>query len=190
VSATALVLWIWSPESQLTGSALLIVAALHTMRLARWAGYRTYKDRLVLVLHVAYAFVPLGFLLFAAAAFGFVASSAGVHAWTAGAIGMMTLAVMTRASLGHTGRALAASALTRTIYAAAFVAAIARTCAALEPRWSVPLLDFAGLAWITAFWLFAVEYAPILFASLMSLKRGRPGEGAGALRAGSREQGP
>jgi uncharacterized protein involved in response to NO len=67
-------------QALLTGSALLIVAALHTMRLARWAGDGTYKDRLVFVLHVAYAFVPLGFLLLAAAAFGFVAQSAGIHA--------------------------------------------------------------------------------------------------------------
>jgi uncharacterized protein involved in response to NO len=173
VSAAALVLWISSPESHLTGSALLIVAALHTIRLARWAGDRTYKDRLVLVLHVAYAFVPLGFLLVAAAAFGFVAASAGIHSWTAGAIGMMTLAVMTRASLGHTGRALAASALTHTIYAAALLAAIARICAALEPRWFVPLLVFAGLAWTTAFWLFGLEYGPILFSSRTGGKVGQ-----------------
>lgn len=138
VSAPALVFWIWSPESQLTGSALLMVAALHTMRLGRWAGDRTYKDRLIFVLHVAYAFLPLGFLLLAVAAFGFVAPSAGIHAWTAGAIGLMTLGVMTRVSLGHTGRALAASALTQTIYTAAFFSAVARICAALEPRWSVP----------------------------------------------------
>jgi uncharacterized protein involved in response to NO len=161
-SAIALVFWIWSPEALLTGSALLTVAALHTTRLARWAGDRTYKDRLVLVLHVAYAFVPLGFLLLAAAAFGFVAQSAGIHAWTAGAIGMMTLAVMTRASLGHTGRVLVASAFTQTIYAAAFTAAIMRICAALEPRWSLILSIVAGLAWTAAFWLFAIEYGPIL----------------------------
>jgi NnrS protein len=69
---------------------------------------------------------------------------------TAGAIGMMTLAVMTRASLGHTGRVLVASAFTQTIYAAAFTAAIIRICAALEPRWSLTLSIVAGLAWTAA----------------------------------------
>jgi uncharacterized protein involved in response to NO len=170
-SAVALVLWIWQTEPHLLGS--VAAAVLHTLRLARWAGDRTYKDRLVLVLHVAYAFVPLGFLLLGAAAFDHVPASAGVHAWTAGAIALMTLSVMTRASLGHTGRELAVSTLTQVIYAAAFLSALARIGAALEPRTFVGLLVLAGLAWMAAFWLFAAEYGPILFASRTSLKRDR-----------------
>ena len=63
----------------------------------------------VLVLHVAFAFVPLGFALIGAASLGWLPASAGIHAWTGGAFGGMTLAVMSRASLGHTGRALVAS---------------------------------------------------------------------------------
>jgi hypothetical protein len=59
-----------------------------------------------------------------------------------------------------------------------------------KPRRSLPLLVFAGLAWITAFSLFAVEYGPILFTSQTGLRIGRLGEGAGAARAGKREQGP
>ena len=75
-------------------------------RLARWAGERTFSDRLVLVLHVAYAFVPAGFVLTGCAALGLIPATAGIHAWTGGGVGTMTLAVMTRASLGHTGREL------------------------------------------------------------------------------------
>jgi len=68
-----------------------------------------------------------------------------MHAWTVGAVGTLTLAVMTRASLGHTGRELTASAPTRLIYAAILVEALARITASFEPRWSNPLLDLAAL---------------------------------------------
>ena len=108
-SALALVAWIAAPTHQVAGALLLLAGLLQLARLARWAGDRTLADRLVLVLHVAYAFVPLGFLLTGAAALtNAVPVSAGLHAWAGGAIGMMTLAVMTRASLGHTGNALQA----------------------------------------------------------------------------------
>jgi len=85
-----------------------------------------------------------------------------VHAWTGGAIGAMTIAVMTRASLGHTGQALSASALTQAVYAAIVIAALARICAALDPIHSVPLLTVSGIAWAAAFFGFALAYAPLL----------------------------
>jgi uncharacterized protein involved in response to NO len=106
--------------------------------------------------------VPVGFFLSALSAADLVAPGAGVHAWTGGAIGSMTLAVMTRASLGHTGQALKATALVQAVYAAIVVAALARVCAALEPGHSVPLLTVSGIAWTFAFFGFAVAYAPLL----------------------------
>ena len=74
----------------------------------------------------------------------------------------MTLAVMTRASLGHTGRELTASPATRTIYLLVVTAAILRIVAALAPAWSVPLVHVAALAWAGAFLGFAVAYGPVL----------------------------
>src|SRR5690606_21093437 len=110
-----------------TGTLLIVVGALHAARLARWAGDRTLADRLVLVLHVAYAFIPVGFVLLGAAAFSTaVPATAGIHAWTAGGIGLMTLAVMTRASLGHLRQPLAASPGTQAIYVLALIAALTR----------------------------------------------------------------
>src|SRR5262249_6369618 len=103
IGALALVMWIVLPFASVTAVALLVAAFAHPARLARWAGDRTLRDRLVVVLHAGYAFVPVGFLLVGLGALGIVAPSAGIHAWTVGAIGTMTLAVMTRASLGHTG---------------------------------------------------------------------------------------
>ena len=162
VSAIALALWVVRPSGKLSAITLAIAGLLQIARLARWAGDRTFNDRLVLVLHVGYAFVPLGFLLSSATALDLVAVSAGIHAWTVGAAGTMTLAVMTRASLGHTGHALAASAVTEAIYAAVVVAALARIGAALFPVWSEPLLHLTVLAWCVAFFGFAASYGPLL----------------------------
>lgn len=77
-------------------------------------------------------FIPAGFILSALSALDLIAASAGIHAWTGGAIGTMTLAVMSRATLGHTGRRLEASAATHLIYASVIVDVLARVCAALE----------------------------------------------------------
>jgi uncharacterized protein involved in response to NO len=80
----------------------------------------------------------------------------------AGAAGVMTLAVMSRASLGHTGQPLTASAATQAIYVTIIIAAAARICAVLEPAHSLPLLYLAALAWAAAFFGFAACYGPAL----------------------------
>ena len=158
----AMIAWVVAPSGRLVAGALGVAGLLHLVRLVRWAGYRTVSDRLVLILHVAYAFVPAGFLLVALSAVDLVADSAGIHAWTSGAIGSMTIAVMTRASLGHAGQALSASVATQLVYAAIVVAALARICAALELSHSIPLLTISGVAWTGAFLGFALVYAPLL----------------------------
>lgn len=162
LSAGALAAWIVMPQDALAGAMLLAAAAANGARLCRWAGERTLADRLVLMLHVGYAFVPLGFALSGLAAFDIVAPSAGIHAWTMGAMGIMTLAVMSRASLGHTGRALAASPALQAVYAAALIAVLARIAAVLDGEASGALLAVAGLAWSAAFLGFAILYTPIL----------------------------
>jgi uncharacterized protein involved in response to NO len=158
----ALVCWIVVPHLLVTGVLLMCAGALHAARLVRWAGERTAADRLVFVLHVAYAFVPLGFLLVGAAILWPAEwpTSAGLHAWTAGAFGLMPLAVMTRASLGHTGQDLVASLPTQIIYLCALAAAVTRIWAAFEP--SFLLLHVAALAWVAAFAGFAAIYGRLL----------------------------
>jgi uncharacterized protein involved in response to NO len=163
VSAIALGLWIIKSDGIWVGALLGAAGIAQCLRLSRWAGERTVHERLVLILHIAYIFVPLGFLLTGLAAFGIVSPSAGVHAWMAGAAGTMTLAVMTRASLGHTGYDLIAGAGTQAIYAAVIIAACARVAGALMPAWTLAWLHLAALAWIAAFAGFAILYAPVLF---------------------------
>jgi uncharacterized protein involved in response to NO len=162
VSAVALVLWIALPFERATGFLLILAGLMQLVRLARWAGDRTVRDRLVLVLHVGYAFVPLGFFLVGGAALDLVPPAAGIHAWTGGAVAVMMLAVMTRASLGHTGRELVASAGTQAVYAAAAFAAVVRICAAMHQEWVGILLLISGAAWAGAFLGFAVLYGPML----------------------------
>jgi len=162
IGALALVAWIVRPDRPFSGVALALAGLMHLLRLGRWAGERTARERLLLILHVAYFFVPLGFLLNAAAAFALVPASAGIHAWMAGAAGTMTLAVMSRATLGHSGQQLTASVATQAIYAAIIVAALSRICAVIEPAHSEPLLHLAALAWAAAFFGFAFSFGPLL----------------------------
>jgi uncharacterized protein involved in response to NO len=161
-SALALICWIALPRFLASGILLIVAGLLQTVRHLRWAGDRTLADRLVLALHVAYAFVPMGFFLMGAAVLwpAIFPTSAGFHAWMAGAIGLMTLAVMTRASLGHTGQELTASLPTQLIYLCAFIAALSRIIAAFEP--SRVLLHVAATAWILAFGGFAVVFGRLL----------------------------
>ena len=165
LSAATLALWIAQPVGKITAAALVATGALHIVRLGRWAGDRTWRDRLVLILHVGYAFVPFGFLLAGAAAIDMVPADTGTHAWTVGAAGTLTLAVMTRASLGHTGNALNASVVTQAIYAAVVIASFARICSSLEPAWSRSLLHIAAFAWVAAFFGFAASYGPLLIGA-------------------------
>jgi uncharacterized protein involved in response to NO len=167
-SAATLLLWIVIPQSPATGAALMIAGILQSMRLARWAGDRTARERLVLILHLGYAFIPLGFLLLAAAPFDLVPTAAGVHAWGGGAAGTMTLAVMTRASLGHTGHVLTASRGTQVIYAAVLLAAMIRIAAAFASVYVIPLSVTAAILWASAFLGFGAAYGQILTQSIRS----------------------
>ena len=169
LSGVSLAAWCIAPEATVTGTALIAAAVANAVRLVRWAGDRTLADRLVLMLHVGFAFVPLGFLLGGLAAFSIVIPSAGIHAWTTGAMGLMTLAVMSRASLGHTGRPLMASPALQMVYLAAMMATITRIGADVVLEWRAPLLIVAAFCWTAAFVGFAVLYAPLLCRSRRKL---------------------
>ena len=162
--ALALVAWVVRPEGLLTGGLCLVAGLFHFARLVRWAGYRTWANRLLVILHIGYAFVPLGFVLAAMSASGLVGVSAAIHAWMAGGAGIMTLAVMSRASLGHSGRPLAASALTQGVYVLVTVAALVRIAAVFVPAWSNGLICLAAACWSLSFLGFALSYAPMFIA--------------------------
>jgi uncharacterized protein involved in response to NO len=129
-----------------------------------------WREPLLLVLHVGYAFVPIGFLLGAISILrpGSLAGTAALHAWTVGAVGLMTVGVMTRATRGHTGRDPTASPMTMAIYAALLAASVLRITAGLFPQSYLTLVSLSGLAWVAAFGLFLVEYGPMLAGPRLS----------------------
>jgi uncharacterized protein involved in response to NO len=164
LGAIALILWIALPETAATGVLLLVAGVAHAIRLWRWAGRRTWREPLLVVLHIGYAFVPLGFFCVGVSVLwpALLPVDAAIHAWTAGAMGMMTLAVMTRASRGHLGYELTARPPTQAIYLAIGVAALARLAVPFAGSFTMPLLSLAGAAWIAAFLGFVALYGPKL----------------------------
>lgn len=159
-SAGALALWALWPEARLTAVLAVVAAGLNVARLARWRGLATWAEPLLFVLHAAYALVPLGFLAVASAQAGLILPASALHVFTVGVIGCTMLAVMTRATRGHTGRALTAPVVTRLAYLCLFAAALARPLADLTGIFG--LLEAAGGLWIAAFALYLLEYAPML----------------------------
>jgi uncharacterized protein involved in response to NO len=163
MTALALVLWVIRPDTVAAAPAELAAGLALAGRLARWQGGRAWREPLVFILHLGYGWLALGFILLALSPFiSWLPPTAALHALTAGAVGTMTLAVMTRATLGHTGHALTASVGTQAIYAAIIVAAVARICAVIHTAQSDLLLHIAAFAWVAAFLGFALAYGPLL----------------------------
>ncbi len=163
-TGAALLLWVAWPDRAPTGAALIVAGGVQVLRLARWQGHRTRGEPLVWVLHAGYAFLPLGALVMGAAILApdRVAPAAAQHLWMAGAIGLMTLAVMTRATLGHTGRTLHAGPATVAIYLAVIGATFVRLWAGLWPAAAPVLHAASGTLWTAAFLGFAMTYGPML----------------------------
>jgi uncharacterized protein involved in response to NO len=162
ISAVALGAWSFAPNNRVSGMVMAVAAICQAWRLSRWAGERTLRDPLVLILHLGYAFVPIGLALVSASILfpDAVPAAAGLHALGTGAVGAMTLAVMTRATLGHTGRALKAGRGASFIFVAILLAGSLRILAALVPFGL--LIDIAGAAWVAAFAGFILVYGNAL----------------------------
>ena len=160
--AVALLFWVIQPEGIATAILVLPALGLNAWRLVRWQGHRTLDEPLLLMLHVAYAFVPLGLLGIGFAALGWIAAPSALHVLTVGCIGGMTFAVMARASLGHTGRPLSASWQATAGFFALVLAAVVRPFAEIVPEAYHLLLAISGGCWIVAFGLFLAVYARIL----------------------------
>ena len=162
-TALALASWVVGVPGPFSGPLLIAAGIAAAIRLARWRGLATVKEPLLLVLHLGHGWLAIGLgLLGASELTDLVPASAALHALTAGAIGNMILAVMTRATLGHTGHALTAGAGTIAVYAFVTLAALARIAVWWLPASNDLLLKIAGLAWITAFLLFLAIYGPML----------------------------
>lgn len=158
----ALLGWSFYPEGPLTGGAMLGAAGLQAMRLSRWQGARTWRSPLLVMLHIAYAFVPLGLAAAGAASIGWLPSAAGAHLLGIGAIGGMTMAVMIRASLGHTGHKLEAGPLLTIAAGMVFSAALIRACFPDAYVGGLSGLWIAAGFWIAGFAIFSLKIGPYL----------------------------
>ncbi|MBD9640389.1 NnrS family protein [Ensifer sp. ENS07] len=162
IGVAALGAWTFAPVHIVTAAIAVIACAFHTVRLLRWHGSPTWPEKLLFVLHAAYAFVPLGFLAISAGAIELLSDYPVMHVLTVGVIAFMMLAVMTRATRGHTGRPLVGSTLTSASYVAIAGAALIRPLAEVLPEHYHHLIALSGALWSAAFVLFTLEYGPML----------------------------
>lgn len=163
LTVIALALWVLAPETGVTGIALFAAAVALVARLSRWQGHRCWREPLVLVLHIGYGWLPVGLALLGWSIFSDdLALSDAQHGLTTGAVGTMTLAVMTRATLGHSGRPLIANPATVAIFALAVLAGLGRLAAGFAPDASFTLMQLSAAAWLAAFALFALVYGPLM----------------------------
>lgn len=156
-----LAVWLAFPASEDAGIFMGALALLHLRRLSRWRGLATFTEPLVTMLHLAYLWIPVGFALIALASFDLFSATAAIHAWTIGAVAGMTLAVMMRASLGHSGRGLTATPVTTILFLLITAAALLRVLDGVISPENVNLVTIAGGCWLAAFALYVFEYAPI-----------------------------
>lgn len=157
----------------LTVPLALGAAAAHGVRLAGWNPLRTVGTPIVAILHVAYAFLPTGFVLIAGAALGWLDGSTALHALTVGVIACAILGMITRTALGHTGRRLATGRIEHLAYAGIALAALIRVAGPmLAPAFKTHAIAAAGLLWVAAFVLYLVKYAPYLVRPRIDGKEG------------------
>lgn len=164
VSAAASALtWTVAPEHPLAGVLLVVAGGLNLFRMTRWRGLQTLAEPLLSILHLSYVWLGLGLLLLGASVLTpFVPRAAGIHALSAGAVGVTCLAVMCRATRGHTGRPLSADRWTVGIFVAINLAAFLRVAAPFAAELQPGLLILAALFWALAYGGFAVAYGPML----------------------------
>ncbi|AKQ43464.2 short-chain dehydrogenase [Aurantiacibacter atlanticus] len=171
LTGVALLAYLIAAESGAAGWLLMGAGLGHAIRLMGWQGWRAARDPLVAILHLGYFWLSLGVFLLGWSVLGGVPQVAALHALGAGAMATMILAVMSRATLGHTGRELRADGLTVASYILITIAAVARVLAGFSIGDPQFMLAVAGTGWIGAFGLFCIGYGPKLCAPRID---GRP----------------
>ncbi|MCA1855545.1 NnrS family protein [Massilia oculi] len=165
--------WASLPLSLPLALLALAAAAVQLVRMALWKPLCTLRQPLLWILHLSYAWIPLGFVLLALACFGWVPQSAAVHALTVGAMGGLIIGMVTRTALGHTGRMLRAGRLETAMYLLLQAGVLARLVAAFSagPLRTAGLVT-ATLCWSLAFGLYCLQYGPYLFRARVDGREG------------------
>lgn len=162
--AAVAVVDIFAPDPVISGTLALLAAAAHAYRLWGWRSFKAGSQSILWILHVAYAWLPIGLALKACWLLGSVAwAMKWQHALTAGVFATMILAVMTRASLGHTGRQLTVPSSITIAYLLLTLSVVLRVFAvAIWPQRYVFAVSIAGLLWMASFVIYVIVYTPIL----------------------------
>jgi uncharacterized protein involved in response to NO len=155
LGGAALIGWVSFPAMQLSEIMLICTAVLHTVRLARWRGYRTIRSPILLILHIAYSCIPIGLLVL-----GLGQETSGLHMLGIGAIGGMTVAVMIRATLGHTGRELKTDAVLGAAFMLILFAAVARSALPNTVIFGLSGIETATGLWTLAFLGILIRIGP------------------------------
>ncbi|MBE2242825.1 MAG: NnrS family protein [Burkholderiaceae bacterium] len=172
-SALALALWVFAPAGWIVALAFVLAAACHLLRQWSWQPWVTRGRPILWILHAAYLWLPIGFVLLAAAQPGWVAESIGVHALAVGATGGLIIGMITRTARGHTGRPLKVNRVEVSAYGLVLAAAVARVLLPIvAPQWLVQSLWLAAVAWSLAFLLYLVVYGPWLMRTRLDGKDG------------------
>jgi uncharacterized protein involved in response to NO len=151
------------PDSLLSASIAGLAGCANGIRLAGWYTHRYWRVPLLWVLHLGYGWIVVGLFLKVGAALGIVPPQFTIHAFTVGGIGVLTLGMMARVALGHTGRPLKVSSAMVAAFAFVNLAAVTRgLLPILHPQWFSQLIIASGALWIAAFLIFVVIYTPIL----------------------------
>jgi uncharacterized protein involved in response to NO len=163
LAGLAAIAWTARPEAMATGWLLVVAGLVNLVRLLRWYGWTTWREPLVLILHLGYGWLALALLILGSAILGLgLRPTDAVHALTTGAVGAMTLAIMTRASLGHTGRPRHAGPLTVMIYLLVNLGAVLRVFGPATALSTPFVLGLSAMAWSGAYLLFALVYGRFL----------------------------
>lgn len=156
-----------------TATLALGAAGAHGIRLAGWDPLRTWRKPIVSILHLAYAFLPIGFALIGGAALGWLDASTALHALTVGVIGCAIMAMVTRTALGHTGRRLETGRMEHLAYLCIALSALVRVAVPIWlPAFKTHAIAAAGLFWVIAFLLYLVKYTPYLLRPRIDGKEG------------------
>lgn len=159
--------------AMLTAILALGAAIAHGVRLSGWDPLRTLHKPIVSILHAAYAFLPVGFLLIALAAFGWLDASTALHALTVGVIGCAIIAMVTRTALGHTGRMLQTGRTEHLAYLFMALAAVVRVAGPIAlPALKPQAIALAGTLWVLALVLYLIKYTPFLMRPRVDGKEG------------------
>ncbi|WP_238552119.1 NnrS family protein [Herminiimonas sp. CN] len=172
-TAMASLAWIFTFPPRLIAALAFAAACSQLFRLGGWKPHATLRHPLLWILHLSYAWIPCGFILIALAALQVVSTSSAFHVLTIGSMAGLIVGMMTRTTLGHTGRPLKASGNEMVMYALIQIGVIARFCASID---STGLrngaLIVAAASWSAAFVLFLIVYGPYLYRPRLDGKEG------------------